>query len=63
MWKAISQQGVSYAQAMQEIEKRVLETAINVQGFTRRETAQRLKTSERTLYYKMRSHGINQPAP
>ncbi len=61
MWKAISQRGVSYAQAIQEIEKRVLETAINAQGSTRREIAHRLQTSERTLYYKMRAHGLNHP--
>lgn len=62
IWKTISEQGVSYAQAIQEIERRVLEAAINSRGSTRREIAQRLQTSERTLYYKMRAHGINQPA-
>jgi DNA-binding NtrC family response regulator len=35
-----------------------LEAAINTHGTTRREIAQRLHTSERTLYYKMRSHGL-----
>ncbi len=58
IWKAISQRDVPYAQAFQEIEKRVLEAAINLHGSTRREIAQRLHTSERTLYYKMRSHGL-----
>jgi transcriptional regulator with PAS, ATPase and Fis domain len=61
-WKAISQRGVSFAQAFQEIEKRILETAINIDGSTRREIAQRLRTSERTLYYKMRAHGLSHPA-
>ena len=61
MWKAISQRGVSYAQAVQEIERRVLKTAINAQGSTRREIAHRLQTSERTLYYKMKAHGLNHP--
>jgi len=61
-WKAISQRGVSYAQALQEIEKRVLEAALKVPGCTRREMAQRLRTSERSLYYKMRVHGILDPA-
>src|SRR5262249_42506629 len=51
-WKAISQRGVPYAQALYEIEKRVLEAAISVHGSTRREIAQRLQTSERTLYHK-----------
>jgi len=58
MWKVIMHLGVPYAEAFQEIEKRVLEAAINTHGTTRREIAQRLHTSERTLYYKMRSHGL-----
>jgi transcriptional regulator with PAS, ATPase and Fis domain len=58
MWKAISACGIPYARAFQEIEKRVLESAINVGGATRRAIAQRLHTSERTLYYKMRAHNL-----
>jgi transcriptional regulator with GAF, ATPase, and Fis domain len=58
-WKAISQRGVPYAEALGEVEKRVLKTAMSVHGTTRREMAQRLQTSERTLYYKMRSHGLS----
>jgi len=61
-WKAIVQRGVPYAQAFQEIEKRVLAAAVKVPGCTRREMAQRLHTSERTLYYKMRAHGVVDPA-
>jgi DNA-binding NtrC family response regulator len=57
LWKAISERGVPYAQALEEIEKRMLETAMNVPG-PRRELAERLQTSERTLYYKMRAHGL-----
>lgn len=62
MWKAISQRGVPYAQALQEIERRVLEAAISACGSTRREVARRLQTSERTLYYKMRTHGLGSAA-
>jgi transcriptional regulator with PAS, ATPase and Fis domain len=58
LWRAISQNGVSYDAAFQEIERRVLEAAIAGSGCTRREIAQRLRTSERTLYYKMRAHGL-----
>jgi transcriptional regulator with GAF, ATPase, and Fis domain len=58
LWTAISQDGIPYARAVREIERRVLETAINVPGTTRRVAAQRLGTSERTLYNKMRVHGI-----
>jgi two-component system, NtrC family, response regulator AtoC len=58
VWKMIGQLDMPYAQAFQEIEKKVLEAALNTHGTTRREIAQRLHTSERTLYYKMRSHGL-----
>jgi transcriptional regulator with PAS, ATPase and Fis domain len=59
--RVISQQGLSFTQAFHEIEKRVLETAINSRRSTRREVAQQLRTSERTLYYKMRAHGLTNP--
>jgi transcriptional regulator with PAS, ATPase and Fis domain len=59
-WKAISQCGVPYAEAFHEIEKRLLQVALTAPGCTRRELAQRLHTSERTLYYKMRAHGIHE---
>jgi two-component system, NtrC family, response regulator AtoC len=62
MWKAISERGIPYDEALQEIEKRVLTTAINVEGSTRREIAERLHTSERTLYYKIRTHGLGNPS-
>jgi transcriptional regulator with PAS, ATPase and Fis domain len=58
MWFAISQRGVSWDDALQEIEKRVLQAAMNVEGCTRRELAERLQTSERTLYHKMRAYGL-----
>jgi transcriptional regulator with GAF, ATPase, and Fis domain len=60
VWKAISQFGVPYAQAFHEIEKQLLQVACTAPGCTRRELAQRLRTSERTLYYKMRAHGIHE---
>jgi DNA-binding NtrC family response regulator len=58
IWKAISQRGVPYAQACQEIERLVLKAATSLSGFTRRHIAKQLRTSERTLYYKMRAHGL-----
>jgi transcriptional regulator with GAF, ATPase, and Fis domain len=58
IWNAISNNGVPFAQAFQEIEKRVLQAAISGSGVTRRALAQRLHTSERTLYYKIRSYGL-----
>lgn len=62
MGKAIFQVGVPYARAVQEIEKKVLEAAINLPRATRREIAQRLHISERTLYNKIRAHGLSTPA-
>lgn len=59
IWQAITQDGIPYAQAFQEIEKRVLETAITLGGATRKAIAARLHTSERTLYYKIRAHRLN----
>jgi two-component system, NtrC family, response regulator PilR len=62
LWKVVSQRGVPYARAFREIEKRLLETALHAGGTTRQELAQRLQTSERTLYYKMRAHHLRTPA-
>lgn len=59
VWQIITNRGVPYAHAIQEIEKRILETAIGADGATRRSVAQRLRTSERTLYYKMRNHHLS----
>jgi transcriptional regulator with PAS, ATPase and Fis domain len=61
-WKAISQGGIPYTSALGEVEKKVLEAALNVPGSTRREVARRLHTSERTLYYKIRAHGLGHPS-
>jgi DNA-binding NtrC family response regulator len=58
-WKIISLRGVPYAQVLQEIEKRVLQTAVVAYGPTRREIAQRMHTSERTLYYKLKTRGVS----
>jgi two-component system response regulator AtoC len=55
VWKAISK-GVSYQMAIREVEKKLMETAVNTAGGTRRDVANLLRTSERTLYYKMRAH-------
>ena len=57
-WGAIFGQGIPYAQAIQQIERGVLEAALSVGGRTRREVAQLLRTSERTLYHKIRRHEL-----
>jgi transcriptional regulator with PAS, ATPase and Fis domain len=58
MWVAISERGVSWDDAFQEIERLVLQEAVTVAGCTRRALAERLQTSERTLYHRMRAHGL-----
>lgn len=57
-WKAISSQGVSYRQAIRQIESGILEAALKLEGRTRRQVAHWLQTSERTLYHKIRSHRL-----
>jgi transcriptional regulator with PAS, ATPase and Fis domain len=58
VWRAISAHGMPYAQAIHQIEKRVLETALHDGTSTRKELAQRLHTSERTLYHKIRTYEL-----
>jgi transcriptional regulator with GAF, ATPase, and Fis domain len=58
VWGAISSQGIPYAQAIQQLERRVLQSALKVGGSTRKEIAQRLRTSERTLYHKIRTYDL-----
>jgi transcriptional regulator with PAS, ATPase and Fis domain len=57
VWRVIEQGGMPFAEAFSELEKLVLESA-TLGGDTRRVIARRLNTSERTLYYKMRAHGL-----
>ena len=63
VWGAISAQGMPYAQALAQLERRVLQAALNVGGRTRRETAQLLRTSERTLYHKIRAYALRSSPP
>ena len=58
VWQAIAQHGVPFAQALRQVEKNVIKTALRSGGATRREVAKRLQTSERTLYHKMRVHHL-----
>jgi len=58
LWKAVSQGGLPCSRVLRLTEGRILEIAISGRPQTRRELAQRLKTSERTLYHKLRSHGL-----
>jgi hypothetical protein len=58
LWKAISRAGVPCAAALPVAERKILELAIWENPRTRREIASRLKTSERTLYHKLKSHSV-----
>jgi transcriptional regulator with PAS, ATPase and Fis domain len=60
MWQSISRGGLSYSQALRELEKKVLSTAL-LSGPTRRDIAKKLRTTERTLYYKIRTHRLGSP--
>jgi len=62
LWRAIFQRGLAYGQAIQEVERELLEIAVARGGETRREIASRLQTSERTLYHKLRAHKLSRIA-
>lgn len=60
LWNAISQRDLTYQEAMHQLERCLLETALLRGGQTRREIASRLQTSERTLYHRLRCHHLSQ---
>jgi len=58
LWLSISRSGLSYSEAIQKLEKKVLTTALAAGGRTRREVAKGLRTSERTLYRMIQGHRL-----
>jgi transcriptional regulator with PAS, ATPase and Fis domain len=56
LWNAILHRGLTYNEAMHQLEGKLLEAALHSGKHTRREIALRLQTSERTLYHRLRSH-------
>jgi two-component system response regulator PilR (NtrC family) len=60
LWRAIGQDGITFADLIARIESELLTRALQSGGRTRREIAKLLRTSERTLYHKMRAHGLSQ---
>ena len=58
LWKAVAQRGIPYTQVLRRAERYFLEIALSGGAQTRRELASRLQTPERTLYHKLRSHGL-----
>jgi two-component system, NtrC family, response regulator PilR len=56
LWIAMFKQGVPFPELMRRIEGELLHRAFQIEGKTRREIADMLHTSERTLYHKMSAH-------
>jgi DNA-binding NtrC family response regulator len=56
LWRAISERGIGYEEAIQQVERELLKLAVGRDGLTRQELAKHLRLSERTLYHKLRSH-------
>jgi two-component system, NtrC family, response regulator PilR len=62
LWGALLSQGISFSDLMWRIESELLQKALQVEGKTRREVANMLHTSERTLYHKISAHRIVAPS-
>jgi two-component system response regulator PilR (NtrC family) len=58
LWMIMLRHEMPFTELMRQIEGELLRRALKIGGKTRREIAQFLKTSERTLYHKMSVHGI-----
>ncbi|HYW47835.1 MAG TPA: sigma 54-interacting transcriptional regulator [Bryobacteraceae bacterium] len=58
LWRVLARQEMSFASLMRRVESDLLQRALHMKGRTRREIARHLRTSERTLYHKMKSHGL-----
>lgn len=56
LWLAMRKRGLALPELLRRAESEVLGKALQVQGKTRREIAEMLHTSERTLYHKLSSH-------
>lgn len=58
LWGVVSREGVPYSLVLRLTERHILEFAISGSPRGRRQLAQRLHTSERTLYRRLQSHGL-----
>lgn len=58
LWVVMLKQAVPLPELMRRIESELLEKALHIPGKTRRDLAEMLHTSERTLYHKISAHGI-----
>ena len=61
LWLAIQKRGLALPELLRRAERAVLGKALQVQGKTRREIAEMLHTSERTLYHKLNSRNVEIP--
>jgi two-component system response regulator PilR (NtrC family) len=58
LWIIMLRHELPFPELMRQIEGELLRRALRIGGKTRREIADFLNTSERTLYHKMHAHGI-----
>ena len=63
LWSAMLRERVAFPDLMRQLEREFLLRAVRSSGRTRRQVAEMLNTSERTLYHKISSHGINHSSP
>jgi transcriptional regulator with PAS, ATPase and Fis domain len=61
LWLAIQKRGLALPELLRRAESAVIGKALQVQGKTRREIAEMLHTSERTLYHKLNSRNVEIP--
>jgi len=62
LWLAMTRQELPFPDVMHRVEGELLNLALCASGKTRREVANLLHTSERTLYHKISAHGIRLPS-
>jgi DNA-binding NtrC family response regulator len=61
LWLAMGKQDIALPELLRRTERALLEKALQVEGKTRREIAEMLRTSERTLYHKLSSRNVGVP--
>ena len=61
LWLAMQKRGLALPELLRRAETALLGKALQVQGKTRREIAEMLHTSERTLYHKLSSRNVEVP--
>ena len=62
LWLAMQKRGLALPELLRRAENAVLGKALQLEGKTRREIAEMLRTSERTLYHKLSSRNVGVPS-